>query len=87
MRSVGKPFSAAICSTKLRKSFGVMPVYPPSWLTWLHVASISSGSCVGSVARIDASSTMGCAEQTEGMPDGPARSSHVAMSRSGFWVM
>ena len=42
---------------------------------------------VGSVARIDASSTMGCAEQIEGMPDGPARSSHVAMSCSGFWVM
>ena len=42
---------------------------------------------VGSVARIDASSTMGCAEQTEGMPDGRARSSHVARSCSGFWVM
>mgnify|MGYP001766227241 CR=1 FL=1 len=24
------------------KSAGRMPVYPPSWFTWLHVASIST---------------------------------------------
>src|SRR6218665_4147298 len=54
------------------KSAPCMPVYPPNWLTWLLVASTSSGRCLDWANNKDARSTWGWAEHTDGLQATPA---------------
>src|SRR6218665_3517 len=54
------------------KSAPCMPVYPPNWLTWLLVASTSSGRCLDWANNKDARSTWGWAEHTDGVQATPA---------------
>ena len=65
MRVVGRPTSSAIEWTKERKSGGVIPVYPPNWLTWLVVASIRTMTPSRRAWTIAARRTDRSAEQTE----------------------
>src|SRR6218665_2616130 len=66
------PWAWPMRCTWAMKSAACMPVYPPNWLTWLLVASTSSGRCLDWANNKDARSTWGWAEHTDGVQDTPA---------------
>src|SRR6218665_2527836 len=66
------PWAWPMRCTWAMKSAACMPVYPPNWLTWLLVASTSSGRCLDWANNKDARSTWGWAEHTDGVQATPA---------------
>src|SRR6218665_4026321 len=66
------PWAWPMRCTWAMKSAACMPVEPPNWLTWLLVASTSSGRCLDWANNKDARSTWGWAEHTDGVQATPA---------------